>query len=105
MLWDIHENNLRANHSVTALEQKVLLEAFCNECLQQNNVWAVAGEGPLVYKESNRVFEEVWHTNLDGMEKRKDSNDVYSAFDMARRCDTALKEAQANNRTLSARIR
>ena len=34
-------------------------------------------------------------------EKRKDSNDVYSAFALARKCDTALKVAQANNTTLS----
>ena len=69
----------------------MLLEAFCNKCLQQNNVRAVAGEGPLVYMEAKGVFKEVWHATLDGLEKRKDSNDVYSAFAIAR---MALKKGE-----------
>ena len=42
MIRVILENNLGANHSRTARKQKVLLDAFCNKCLQQNNVWVVA---------------------------------------------------------------
>ena len=34
-----------------------------------------------------------------------DSIDVYSALALARKGDTALKEAQVDNRTLSTRIR
>ena len=52
MLRVINENKLGANHTETAHEQKQLLEGFCNECLQQNNVRAMAGEGPLIYKEA-----------------------------------------------------
>ena len=105
MLRVIHENNLGANRIGTAHEQKLLLESFCNECLQQNNVRAVAVEGPLFYKEAKGVFDEVWHATLEGVEKRKDANDVYSAYAHARQCDAALKEALENNKTLRTRIR
>jgi hypothetical protein len=36
-----------------------------------------------------------WSTTTSrGCSKRKDSNDVYITFALARKCDTALKEAQ-----------
>ena len=60
MLRVIHENNLGANHIGTAHEQKLILEAVCNECLQQNNVWAMEGEGAPGLQEMRSVFEEVW---------------------------------------------
>ena len=41
---------------------------------------AVAGEGPLVYTDPKSVFEEVWHATLEGVEKKKDANHMYSAF-------------------------
>ena len=87
MLMVIHENNLGAYHIGTTHEQNLLLEAFCNEYLKQNNVQEVAEEGPLVYKEAKDVLEEVWHANLEGVEKRKDANEVYSAFATTRQCD------------------
>ena len=90
---------------VRAHEQKLLLESFCNECLMQNHVRAVRGEGPLVYMEAKGVFEEVWQATLEGVEKKKDANDVYSTFARARKCVVALKEAQDDNRSLRTRIR
>ena len=62
----------------TSREQKLLLEAFCNECLLRNNARAVAGEGPLVYKEAKSVLDEIWQATQVGVKKRKDANDVYS---------------------------
>ena len=56
----------------------------------QNNVRAVGVEGPLVYKEAKGVFEEVCHATLEGVEKKKDANGVYSAFAHARKCEAAL---------------
>ena len=41
----------------------------------------------------------MWHATLDGLEKKKDANDVY------RKCETALREAQDDNQSLRARIR
>ena len=95
MLSVIHDKNLGANQIRTAKEQKLLLEAFCNECLQQNNGRAVAGEGPLVYKDDKSVFRDVRHATLE---------DVYSAFERARQCDGVLREVQKSNNTLRAKI-
>ena len=57
------------------------------------------GEGPLVYKDAKGVFEDVLQATLEGVEKKKDANDVY------RKCETALKDAQNDNQSLRARIR
>ena len=104
MLRAILKNNLGANHIGTAHKQKILLEAFCNECLQQNKSLVVAGEGPLFYMDAKSVFEEVWHTTLEWVEKRKYTNDLYSTFARVRQCDGVLKEVKNSNKTLMANI-
>ena len=70
MMLIIQENNLGANHVGSAYEQKLLLELFCNECLMQNHIRAVGGEGPLVYKEAKDMFEEVWQATCQQCLKR-----------------------------------
>ena len=64
--------------------------------MQQNNGRAVAGEGPLVYKDDKSVFRDIRHATLE---------DVYSAFELARQCDGVLREVQNSNKTLRAKIR
>ena len=75
----IQKNDLEANHAGTSYDLKLLMEAFCNTCLRQNNNRAVAGKGPLVYKEAI---------------------DMYSAFNQANESDITLEAAQETNRYL-----
>ena len=58
---------------------------------------------PLVYKEAKGVFEDVWQDTKLGVGKWRKTNDVYSAFTLARESEVDLKGAQEANRNLRAR--
>ena len=42
------------------MEQKMLVESFCNKLMQKTANREVNGNGSMVFKEAKRLIEEVW---------------------------------------------